>query len=148
MLSLPDRATQLMSASLLVCRRLYEGVAEVHQRSDEHRPLRCACQPARFRVWLLPLLCAVALPLAHAQTRKPAPRASRPPAPAIAATDAEAVELTADPAFKSAFSNERVQVYELALDPQASTEIDRRPRDYMVLALTPARFETDRKSVV
>jgi hypothetical protein len=141
MWSLPDRSTQLMSASLLVFRGLHDGVAEVPGRTED-RPLRCACQPAMVRVLLLALLCTVALPLAHAQTRKPAPRASRPAAPAIAATDAEAIELTADPAFKSAFSNERVQVYELALDPQASTEIDRRPRDYMVLALTPARFET------
>src|SRR5207237_8703238 len=97
---------------------------------------------AMLRVFLVILFCAVALPFTAAQTRKPTTRSSRPSAPAIAATDADAIELTADPAFKSAFSNERVQVYELALDPQASTEIDRRPRDYMVLALTPARFET------
>jgi hypothetical protein len=88
------------------------------------------------------LLLASLLPSVQAQARKPTKRSTRRAQPAIAATDADAIELTADSAFKPVFSNERVQVYELALEPQASTEVDRRPRDYLVLALTPARFET------
>src|SRR5947209_5612114 len=58
----------------------------------------------------------------------------------------DTIELTADPAFHQTFSNNRVQVYRLELAPQASTELDRHDRDYVLLALSSSRLQaTDGK---
>jgi hypothetical protein len=70
--------------------------------------------------------------LALAQPRKS--RATPKPAP-------PSTELSADPAFHSVFRNARVQVWRLELARGASTQLDHRPLDYLILAVTPADLE-------
>jgi hypothetical protein len=53
----------------------------------------------------------------------------------------DVVELSADPAFRQTFSSDRVQVYRLDLAPQASTQLDRHERDYLLLALTGSHLQ-------
>src|SRR5215472_3404525 len=80
----------------------------------------------------LGLLCSLAFATQKQSSRsKPAPRPEPP----------DVVELSADPAFHQAFANDRVQVFRLELAPQASTQLNRHDRDYLLLALTSARLE-------
>jgi hypothetical protein len=82
-------------------------------------------------VVVLTLLCLASA--AHGQkTRR---KAEPPPRAEVGA------EVAADPAFHSIFENERVRVWRLELAAGASTQLDRRSRDYLVLALTPAILE-------
>jgi quercetin dioxygenase-like cupin family protein len=66
--------------------------------------------------------------------------------PAAPPEQQDAIELSADPAFQQTFSNDKVSVYRLELAPQASTQLDRHERDYILLALTGAHLQaTDGK---
>lgn len=79
------------------------------------------------------IVCFLCGLFVSAQTRKKAPPA---PAPEL-----DAIELSADPAFHQVLSNDRVQVFRVDLASQASTQLDKHPRDYIVLALTAAHLQ-------
>ena len=79
---------------------------------------------------LLVLWTGLHVAVAQKHPRKPDP-----------AQPAAGVELATDPAFHSVFQNERVRVWKLDLAGGAGTELDRYTRDFLVLALTPAKLE-------
>src|SRR5437588_10869394 len=91
-------------------------------------------KPSRLFVCLLMLFC---FPMACAQAQA---RKTRH-APAKAAPAPPSSELAADPAFHSVFRNQRVAVWRLELAPGAETQLDHRPHDYLILALTAATLE-------
>ena len=96
-----------------------------------HRVMTSRIMKRHALAWLL-LICAAG-GVAHGQESK---RKSAPPPRPEAG-----VEIASDPAFHNIFENERVRVWRLELAAGASTQLDQRPRDYLVLALTPANLE-------
>lgn len=80
-------------------------------------------------VCVLGVLCGLSFGLQKSRSKAPAPE------------QPEAIELTADPAFHQTFINDRVQVFRLDLEPQASTELDRHERDYLLLGLTSSHLQ-------